>query len=105
MVEQMERHVSRQMTVVTVCLEDRVDGGVRVYSDMLPSLLLSGADRDSVCDAIAPAIKGIFERKGFKIAGVYPNQPFPSVMKLPSPRTVDMKVHMEQFVVEVEDAA
>lgn len=97
--------MSRQLAVVTVCLEDQEDGGLLVYSDMLPGLILAGHNRQAICQAIAPAIQAIFERKGYRIAGVHADQPIPSVMRKPSPRTVNMNVHMEQFVVEVLEAA
>src|SRR4051794_35235146 len=100
----MERHMGRRVAVVTVTLEDRGDGGLRVYSEVLPGLILSGPNRQTVCDTIVPAIQALFERKGYKVA-VYPDQPIPEVMKAPSPRTVDMHVHHEQFVVELEDSA
>jgi hypothetical protein len=105
MAEKMEHHMSRQLAVVTVCLEDQADGGLLVYSDMLPGLILAGRNREGICQAIGPAIQAIFERKGYRIAGVYADQPIPSVMRKASPRTVNMNVHMEQFVVEVLEAA
>jgi hypothetical protein len=100
-----QTHMARHRMVVSTCIEDRSDGGLRVYSEMLPGLMLSGKDSKAVCRAIGPAIRALFEAKGVKIAGVYPNKPMLSIMKLPSPRTVDMRV--EQFVVEVKvkDAA
>jgi|SRR5579862_3013593 len=101
----MERHMGRRVAVVTVTLEDRPDGGLRVYSEVLPGLILSGPDRHAVGEAIAPAIQALFEHQGYQIVGVFPNQPIPEVMKTPSPRTVDMHVHEEQFVVEFKDAA
>jgi hypothetical protein len=93
----MEPVMARQLTVVAVTLEDREDGGLRVHSEVLPGLILSGADKEAVCDSIGPAIKAIFEHKGYKIVGVYPDQPIPDVMKLPSPRTAGMHVQ-QQFV-------
>lgn len=96
--------MSKQLAVVSVAIEDRGDGGLRVSSEVLPGLILSGQDKKAVWEAIAPAIKAIFERKG-KSVTVYPSRPFTDVMRLPSPRTVDMQVHQEQFVIELLDAA
>ena len=92
-----------QVTVVSVKLEDRADGGMRVSSEALPGLILSGSNKTAVCDAIAPAIQAIFERKGYKIATVRPDRPIREVMREPSPRQVDM--HVLQFVVEYLAAA
>ena len=101
----MERHMGRRVAVVTVTLEDRSDGGLRVFSEVLPGLILSGPDKRAVAESIAPAIQALFEHQGYQILGVHPHQPIPEVMKAPSPRTIDMHVHEEQFVVELKDAA
>jgi hypothetical protein len=99
----MEQHMSRQLTVVSVTLEDRADGGIRVSSRDLPNLILSGQNRNAICAAIAPAIQGILERKGLKIVSVKPGRPFPEVFKDPSPREINM--HIQQFVVELAEVA
>src|SRR4051812_24310122 len=98
-----EHHMSKLVTVVTVTIEDMTDGGIRVYSDALPGLMLSGSKKAAICEAIAPAIRALFERKGYKIEGVHANRPIPVVMREPSPREVDM--HVLQFVVEYLEAA
>jgi len=95
--------MSRQLTIVSVTLEDRVDGGIRVSSRDLPNLLLSGLNKEAICAAISPAIHSILERKGLKIVSVKPGKPFPEVLKSPSPRELDM--HIQQFVVELADVA
>jgi hypothetical protein len=100
----MEHHMSKQVTVVTVTLEDRPDGGLRVSSDTLPGLMLAGSNKHAICEAIAPAIRAIFETKGYKIVNVLPNTPIKDVMREPSPRTLDVTV-VQQFVVEYQDAA
>jgi len=87
-------------TVVTVTLEDRGDGGLRVFSDTLPGLILSGADKKDVCACIIPAIGAIFEHKGLKVSQIRPSTPIVDVLKRPSPRNMDMHVNHEQFVVE-----
>ncbi len=88
-------------SVVTVTLEDRTDGGLRVFSEDLPGLLLSGPDKEDVCDRIAPAIQALLEHKGVR-AVVYPSRPIPQVMAEPSPRALDMHaMQHELFVVVV----
>jgi hypothetical protein len=99
----MEHQMSRQLTIVSVTLEDRADGGIRVTSRDLPNLLLSGTKKEAICAAIAPAIQAIMERKGFKILSVKPGRPFAEVLKDPSPRELSM--HVQQFVVELAEAA
>jgi hypothetical protein len=99
----MEHNMSRQLTIVSVTVEDRTDGGIRVSSRDLPNLMLSGQKKDAICAAIAPAIQAILERKGFKIVSVKPGRAFAEVLKDPSPRELDM--HIQQFVVELADAA
>jgi hypothetical protein len=95
--------MSRQLTIVSVTLEDRADGGIRVSSRDLPNLMLSGTNKSSICAAIAPAIHAILERKGLKVESVKPGKPFSEVLKDPSPRELDM--HIQQFVVELADVA
>ena len=95
----------REMMVITVTLEDRPDGGLRVTSDILPGLILSGKNKHAICEAIAPAIRYLLEAQGLRIAAVHPSKTFAEVMRQPSPRNVDMHVQHEQFVVELEAAA
>jgi len=92
------------LTIVSVTLEDREDGGLRVYSDELPGLILSGSDRNLVGSRIAPAIQALFEYKGFSNVRVRPARPLNDVLQKVSPRNMDMHVHHEQFVVELEAA-
>lgn len=94
-----------QLTVVTVILQDREDGGLRVYSDDLPGLILSGSDRVKVAASIVPAIEALFEHKGFQRVVVRPTKPIGEVLKSASPRDVDVHVQHEQFVVELPEAA
>src|SRR5580704_15139118 len=93
------------LTVVTVTLEDRGDGGLRVYSDDLPGLILSGSNRESVADKIAPAIQALFAHKGCRGVIVRAAQPLSAVLQKASPRDMDVHVHHEQFVVELPEAA
>lgn len=91
-----------RVIVVPVKLEDRADGGLRVSSDRLPGLILSGADKDTVCDQIIVAIKAIFDHAGFSVI-VRPAQDIREVLKQCSPRDVDL--HISEFVVELQQAA
>lgn len=95
--------MSRQLTIVSVTLVDREDGGIRVSSHDLPNLMLSGMNKHAICAAIAPAIQAILERKGLEIVSVKPGRPFHEVLKDPSPRELNM--HIQQFVVELADVA
>jgi hypothetical protein len=89
--------------VIRVRLEDRPDGGLRVYSENLIGLVLSGPSRAVVCAQIATAIKALFCQAGFEGVTVNPARPLSEVMKEGSPRDVDM--HVQEFVVELADAA
>ena len=93
----------REMMVIPVTLEDRPDGGLRVTSNLLPGLILSGGNKPAICDAIAPAIRYLLEAQGLRIVAVYPGVELAEVLKSPSPRDVNM--HVQQFVVELELAA
>src|SRR5438094_555972 len=99
----MEHNMSRQLTIVSVTLDDREDGGIRVSSQDLPNLVLSGINKNAICAAIAPAIQVILERKGLEIVSVKPGRPFQEVLKDPSPRELNM--HIQQFVVELAGVA
>jgi hypothetical protein len=92
-----------QMTafsVVTVTLEDRADGGLRVFSEDLPGLILSGPDKTEVCSAIAPAIKALLEFGGTMVKAVEPSQPIREVIRQALPRDLDMHVkHETAYVV------
>lgn len=93
------------VTVVTATLRDREDGGLEVFSDDLPGLILSGSDRSKVAAAIVPAIGAIFRQNGFAKALVRPARPVSEVLKSQSPRDVNVQVQHEQFVVELPEAA
>lgn len=58
----MNAHTSYK---VSVCIEPREDGGIRVWSEDLPELVLSHADRAAVFADIIPALTAILgERFG-----------------------------------------
>lgn len=86
-------------SVVTVTLEDRADGGLRVFSEDLPGLILSGTDKTQVCNAIAPAIKALLEFNGANVKAVEASQPIRDVIRQPSPRDLDMHVKHEDYIV------
>jgi len=91
--------------VVSVTIEDRDDAGLRVFSDDLPGLILSGQDRAKVLRSIAPAIQALFEHKGLTSVTVHATTSLDGLLKKPSPRLVDMHVQHEKFVVEMAIAA
>jgi hypothetical protein len=93
------------VTVVTVTLRDREGGGLEVFSDDLPGLILSGPDRSMVAAAIVPAIEVLFKHKGFERVIVRPALPVAKVLQSASPRDVDIHIQHEQFVVELPEAA
>lgn len=48
---------------VTVCFESRPDGGLRVYSDDVPGLVLSSMDVDGVLEDVTEALKFILSER------------------------------------------
>ena len=50
--------------IVKVNIENRDDGGIRVWSDDLPGLILSGKDRTKVIADIEPAVRVLLRHKG-----------------------------------------
>jgi hypothetical protein len=46
---------------ITIHLEPRSDGGLRVYSDDIPGLVLSHSDAAAVLDDIAPVLKKLLK--------------------------------------------
>lgn len=48
---------------VTVCFEQRPDGGLRAYSDEVPGLVLSHTDIDGVLADVTEAIKVILSHR------------------------------------------
>ena len=71
---------TEDMTTVCVTIEDRKDGGLRVCSNELPGLILSGADQLAVMKRIAPAIAALFKAaKGLDVH-VRPAKPLAEVL-------------------------
>jgi len=98
--------MSSELTIVTVTLADREDGGLRVYSDDLPGLILSGNTKQDVLAKTAPAIQALFEHKGIgRVISVRAAKPLSEVFKSASPRAMDLHIQHEHFVVEVAEAA
>lgn len=97
----MRKH---RFTVVNVTLEDREDGGLRVHSDDLPGLILSGSNRDDVWQAITPAITALLARSGVECIAVYSTKPLPEILEGSSPRDVDIHIVHGQFVVELPES-
>jgi hypothetical protein len=95
--------------VLTVILTDRDDGGLDVGSHDLPGLILSGSNKHKIMSAIPPAIKALLEHKGFRRVRVHQGTPPSEILKLESPRNMDVHVQTgvsrEQFVVEIEPIA
>jgi len=101
--------VTLELTIVTVTLEDRDDGGLRIFSDDLPGLIMSVKNRDGIEAKIVKAIEILFDYKGYKGVRVRSTIPIQSVMQQEGPHDVDMHVQherrQEQFVVELPAAA
>ena len=71
---------------VTVHIKRRRDGGLRVWSDELPGLVLSSRDPEQVLADVAPAIEVIVsEMLGYAVH-VEPLVPLPSVIPAPGRR-------------------
>ena len=102
-----EEQMMASWTVVTVTLADREDGGLRVFSNDLPGLILSGSERKRVVASIIPAIKALFEHNGYRKVVVRPTKPVSEVLQPGAPRDMDVHVELErkQFIVEVSEAA
>lgn len=73
---------------VTISIERRPDGGVRVYSDDMPELVLSGRDVASVLRDIVPAVETILgARMGCEVRASW-LWPYREASKAASPRQV-----------------
>jgi hypothetical protein len=59
----MARHIK-------VIIEPRDDGGICVYSDDLPGLVLSGKNRIGILADIEPAVRVLLEHNGGSAEGV-----------------------------------
>lgn len=49
--------MSEDVEVITISISRRLDGGIRVWSDDLPGLVLSGSDPETVMSDVWPAIQ------------------------------------------------
>jgi hypothetical protein len=71
---------------VAVHIERRPDGGVRVYSDDVPELVLSGLDVVKVLGDVVPAVELILgERMGCTVTATW-LRPFREVRDCPTPK-------------------
>jgi hypothetical protein len=61
--------------VFSVETEDREDGGLRVWSDDLPGLVLSGSDGAAVMAGVPKAATALLEHRGLLVAYVAEAQP------------------------------
>lgn len=84
--------MSEDVTTVRVILQDREDGGLRVRSDELVGLILSGPQKANVMAKIAPAIQAIFKAKGLDVT-VRPQRPLKELIDGPTPSCVGNYIH------------
>jgi hypothetical protein len=78
---------------VVVCFERRPDGGLRVYSDDVPGLVLSHTDIDGVLEDVVDALKVILSHRLKTDVDV---QPLPNMReKLESRGIVDPKAFID----------
>lgn len=49
---------------ISIRISEREDGGIRVWSDDVPGLVLSGPDKDKVLGDIGPALKALVTHNG-----------------------------------------
>jgi hypothetical protein len=94
---------AHRFATVTVSLQDREDGGLRVFSDDLPGLILSGPEKKDVIKGIVPAITAILNHSGLKDFSVHPSKSVLDILNGRNPQDVDM--HVKRFVVEYLKAA
>jgi hypothetical protein len=60
----MEKKMEDAENPLTIKIGFRPDGGLRVYSDDLPGLILSHSDADAVMRDILPAVRALCEHMG-----------------------------------------
>lgn len=99
-----------QKFFIEVVLEDAGDNGLRVFSEQLPGLILSGTEKMSVTRCILPAIKALLEAKNFTNVTISQTMPFSLALAAPSPRVVDIDVNCSEesktlYLVEYAEAA
>jgi hypothetical protein len=76
---------------------------LRVQSDDLPGLILSGSDKKQVINLIVPAMTALLQRLGFSDFNIHPTRTVGEIMDCANPQKLDM--HVQQFVVEYAKAA
>jgi hypothetical protein len=98
----LESPMSKTVTTVSVTIIDREDQGLRVYSDDLPGLILSGPNKHEVMARIVPAICALFKAAKKLNVKVTPAKSLVDILEQPSPRTISMRVHEQTQVYVVE---
>ena len=92
-----------EFATITVSLLDREDGGVRVQSDDLPGLILSGPNKEEVIHSIIPAMSALLDHLGFRDFHIYPSRTVSDIMESENPQNLDM--HVQKYVVKYAKAA
>ena len=87
---------------LTLSLQDREDGGLRISSVDVPGLHLSGADRARVWGLVPASLTGLLAaNRGLRVVQVYlPAQEV--ALSGPSPRDVHVRANVKSVVVEIE---
>lgn len=60
--------IARVETEIRLTIEDRPSGGLRIYADGLPELILAGSSAAMVMESVVPAMKAVLARKGIKVS-------------------------------------
>lgn len=68
--------MTEKMFKVTVCFEARPDGGLRVYSEDVPGLVLSHTDVDGVLEDVKTAIETLLSHR---YGGTFVVNPLPNL--------------------------
>ena len=89
--------MSNEAILVKVTLEDREDGGLRVSSQDMHGLILSGSDASVVMEMIAPAIAALWQHRYNREASVTPATSYADMLDEVRPCDVDM--HVKTFVI------
>lgn len=86
--------------IVTVQIEDRPDGGIRVTSEDVRGLLMSGGDRQHVWNLVGPTVAGLLRaNEGLDVERVLYAAPSPE-----SSGPQQVSLHAE-FYVRLRQAA
>ena len=84
---------------VTVTVTGRPDGGIRVTSDDVPGLLLSGSDRQRIWSVVGPGVESLLRaNRGLDVVRV-------TGPMTPPAADGDVAMRVEHLVVEYRAAA